>query len=175
MRMHVHQNEDFHIPTKIPNHPSKRTSSQIQKNHNNQTSGCSTWHFHWTDYLYIISVFIGLSNIIIYCLIFNSCKITNNQQQHQGSSEKLNKQVHDSFEQKSKATDIYLKQSHKPIKCYRQNEHNNVHTLTVIVPLVLPKDQGPMSVRVPQNLRLHQGIQQGKHNDRVQRLDQILQ
>ena len=32
--------------------------------------------FHWTDYLYIISVFIGLSNIIIYCLIFNSCEVT---------------------------------------------------------------------------------------------------
>ncbi len=42
--------------------------------------------------------------------------------------------------------------------------------LTVIVPLVLPKDQGPISVRVPQtceNVRNpHEGIQRGKPKQR---------
>ncbi len=45
MRMHLHQNEDFYIPTEISNHQAKRTSSQIQENHNNQTSSCATRHF----------------------------------------------------------------------------------------------------------------------------------
>jgi hypothetical protein len=65
------------------------------------------------------------------------------------------------------------------IKCYRQNEHNNVpHTLTVIVPLVLPKDQGSsMSVlQTCENVRNpHEGIQRGKPRRRVQQLNQMLQ
>ncbi len=40
----------------------------------------------------------------------------------------MNKQVHDNFEQKSNTPTSSQSSQLNQIKCYRQNEHNNVHT-----------------------------------------------
>jgi hypothetical protein len=135
MRMHLHQNEDFHIPTKISNHQTKRTSSQIQKNHNNQTSSCATWHFS-LDGLSLHHIRFHRS-IKHHHLLFNFqllrshqtfSYITTFKKNIQGVRKSwINKYMTTSSRSPTQPTSSQSSQLNQ-IKCYRQNEHNNVHT-----------------------------------------------
>ena len=106
--------EDFHIPTKISNHQTKRTSSQIQENHNNQTSSCATRHFS-LDGLSLHHIRFHRS-IKHHHLLFNFQLLRSHptfsyitSKSSSRSLKKLNKQVMTTFKKKSNATDIFSK------------------------------------------------------------------